>query len=45
LLYGEEDSWAIRRRAKLPEAKWLMDTPSYQQVEDLYHKEKEINHG
>ena len=35
-----EDSWVIKRRAELPESKWLTDTPMYQKIKDLYTNEE-----
>ncbi|WP_151194408.1 hypothetical protein [Cysteiniphilum sp. JM-1] len=39
LVYGEQDSWVITRRAKLSDSKWLIDTPMYQQIKDIYNKQ------
>ncbi|WP_157968238.1 hypothetical protein [Cysteiniphilum sp. SYW-8] len=48
LIYGEQDSWVITRRAKFSDSKWLIDTPMYQQIKDIYNKDnkqQENNHG
>lgn len=34
-----EDSWAINRRAKSPDSKWLINTPVYQQIKAIYNKD------